>query len=119
MRNIVILLIVFLIGIAAWFFLRGDGFVDQVTEARIEQALLDNQVPAPMADCMASRLVDQLTLGQLRKLERAAPQEGESRVPLSTGEAMERLRRVDDREAIETVAKTAASCGFDLMLQRL
>ncbi|MBV7264736.1 hypothetical protein [Erythrobacter ani] len=117
MRTIVILLIVFLVGLAAWFFLREDGVLEQVTEARVEQALLANRVPAPMAECMAARLVDRLSLNQLRKLERAAPQDGESRIPLSTGEALARLRRVDDPEALEAVVTVAGGCGFELLLQ--
>ncbi|MBD2842374.1 hypothetical protein [Erythrobacter rubeus] len=117
MRNIVILLVVFLIGIGAWFLLRDGGLIEQVTETRVEEALLANQVPAPMAACMAPRLVDRLSIDQLRKLERAAPQDGENTIPLSTGEAMARLRRVDDREALEAVVTVAGGCGFELLLQ--
>lgn len=117
MRNIAIFLAIILIGIGAWIFLRDDGVLEQVTAERIEQALLDNRVPPAMAGCMAPRLADQLSLGQLKRLERAAPQEGESRVPLSTGEAMARLRRIEDREAVETVVRVAGGCGFELMLR--
>ena len=118
MRRWLLVLILFaFIAIGAWFVLRDDGMLEQVTAERIEQALLDNRVPAPMAACMAPRLADQLSLGQLKRLERAAPQEGESRVPLSTGEALERLRRIDDPEAVRTVARVAGGCGFELILQ--
>ncbi|MEM6266314.1 MAG: hypothetical protein AAF707_02220 [Pseudomonadota bacterium] len=107
-------------GVAGGYMLfsRG-GLVEQVTEARVEQALLANGLPAPMAECMAPRLTDRLSIAQLQKLERFAPQDGESAVPTSTGQALARLRRVDDREAIETVVSVAGGCGFDLMLQRL
>ena len=107
-------------GLVAGYFLFGrDGVIEQVTEARVEQALLDNGLPTPMAECMAPRLVDRLTITQLKKLERFAPEEGESSIPNSTGQALARLRRVDDLEAIETVVTVAGGCGFDLMLQGL
>ncbi|MEM7781403.1 MAG: hypothetical protein AAF697_13525 [Pseudomonadota bacterium] len=118
MRFLVILILVFGIGLGAWFFLREDGVLEQVTEERVEQALLDNYVPAPMAQCMAPRLVDRLSVDQLLKLERFAAQEGESRIPTSTGEAMARFRRVDDREAVEQLVIVAGGCGIDLMLER-
>lgn len=117
MRKIAVLLVVVLLAMGAWMFFRDDGLLDQVTEARVEQALLDNRVPPAMASCMAPRLVDELSINQLRKLERAAPQDGETRIPLSMGEAMARLRRIDDRQAVETVVMVGGGCGFDLMMQ--
>ncbi|QFT77172.1 hypothetical protein [Erythrobacter sp. THAF29] len=119
MRKIAILMLVALLGLGAWMFFREDGLLEQVTEARVEQALLDNSVPPEMASCMAPRLVDRLSIGQLRKLERMAPQDGETAIPLSMGEAMARLRRVDDREAVETLVRAGGTCGFDLMIKRL
>ncbi|MEM6857649.1 MAG: hypothetical protein AAF559_07240 [Pseudomonadota bacterium] len=110
--------LIVLIALGVWVFLRDDGVLEQVTAARVEQALLDNRVPPPMAACMGERLADRLSISQLRALERAKPQAGESTLPLSTGEAMARLRRVDDREAVEQVVVTAGSCGFDLMMKR-
>ena len=117
MRRLVILLIVFAVGLAAYYVLRDDGMLEQVTEERVEEALLANSVPAPMATCMAPRLVDRLTIQQLLKLERFAPEEGESRVPMSTGEAMARFRRVDDREAVEQLVIVAGRCGIEMGME--
>lgn len=117
LRGLFILALAIILGGGAWFVLSDDGLLEQVTTARVEQALLDNRVPEPMAACMGPRLADRLTIGQLRALERAKPQEGESTIPLSTGEAMARLRRIDDREAVEQVVVVAGGCGFELMLQ--
>lgn len=119
MRAIAILLAVFLIGLGAWIFLRDDGVLEQVTEARVEQALLDNQVPPEMASCMAPRLTDRLSISQLRKLQRAAPQGDEARIPLSTGEALARLRRVEDSKAVKSVVTVAGGCGVELMMQNI
>jgi hypothetical protein len=119
MRRIGTLLAIAILALGAWLVLRDDGLLEQVTAARVEQALLDNRVPPPLASCMAPRLADQLSIGQLRALERAAPQDGESSVPLSTGEAMARLRRIDDPEAVKTMVGIAGGCGFELMLENL
>ena len=120
MRFILILVGVFSLGVlATWLVMRDDGVLEQVTAARIEQALLDNRVPPAMAECMAPRLADRLKISQLRALERAAPQEGETAIPLSTGEAMARLRRIEDRDAVEQVVRVAGGCGFDLMMQNI
>jgi hypothetical protein len=111
-------LVILGIGLVAYLFLRDDGALERVTAARVEQALVDNRVPMPMAGCMGPRLADRLTISQLRALERARPQEDESAIPLSTGEAMARLERIDDRDAVEQVAIVAGGCGFDLMMRK-
>ena len=118
LRGLLILALAIVLGGGAYVVLMDDGVLEQVTAARVEQALLDNRVPAPMAACMGERLADRLSISQLRALERAKPQDGESVIPLSTGKAMARLRRIDDREAVEQVVVAAGSCGFELMLQR-
>ena len=120
LRTVLLVGVALLVGAGVTFLImRDDGALEQVTAQRSEQALVDNRVPAPMAACMAPRLADRLSISQLRARERAKPQGGESTVPLSTGEAMARLRRIDDREAVGQVVMTAGGCGFDLMMQRL
>lgn len=114
MRFLFIMLLVLAFGVGVYYVFRGDGMLERVTEQRVEQALLDNGVPANMSECMAPRLVDRLSIAQLRKLERLAPEEGENRVPLSTGEAMARIRRVDDRDAVEQVVRVAGGCGLEI-----
>ncbi len=118
LRGLLILGLAILLGGGAWFVLSDDGMLERVTASRVEQALLDNRVPAPMAGCMGPRLADRLTISQLRALERARPQDGESAIPISTGEAMARLKRINDREAVEQVVIVAGGCGFELMMQR-
>ncbi|MFW5633780.1 MAG: hypothetical protein ACOCYR_02690 [Erythrobacter sp.] len=117
-RLVAILLAIIVIAAGAWFVLREDGMLDAVTEARVERALTDNGMPAPMAECMAPRLVERLSAGQLRKLERLAPENGEGAVPRSIREALDRLERVDDPEAVEALATSAAGCGIELLRER-
>ncbi|WP_299191715.1 hypothetical protein [uncultured Erythrobacter sp.] len=117
MRKLILLLIVLAIGVGAYFTLRDDGLLEQVTEARVEQALLANGVPANIADCMAPRMVDRLSIIQLKKLERLAAEEGEDRVPQSMSAALERLRRVDDDEAVAQLARVGGRCGIEVGLE--
>ena len=116
-RLLLVVLALAAIAGAAWYLLRDDGLVEEVTEESIRSTLIEKRIPEPMADCMAPRLVDRLSLNQLRKLRRLSPEDGETSVPLSTGEALARLRRVDDRDAVETLVLVAGSCGFEMMLQ--
>ncbi|MEE4537999.1 MAG: hypothetical protein V2J51_05860 [Erythrobacter sp.] len=117
MRNLVILALVFAIGIGAYLLLREDGVLEQVTEARVAEALLDNGVPPTMTQCMAPRLVDRLSITQLRKLERLAPQKGEAPLPGGTLEVLARLERVDDQQAVRVLGETATRCGVESLLE--
>jgi len=117
-RLVAILLAIVVIAAGAWFVLREDGLLEQVSAERVENALVANGMPEPMAECMGGRLVEQLTIDQLRKLERLAPGAGEAAVPRSVREALDRLDRVDDPEALEALASSAAECGIELLRER-
>ena len=115
MRNIVILLVALAIGIAGYFVLRDDGVLEQVTAARVETALVANGVPGNLAECMAPRLADRLSIAQLRKLEAIAPHEGEGKVPASFDEARARIERIDDPEGTEQLVIVSARCAIGLI----
>ena len=109
MRKLLIVLALLAIGLGAWALFGG---VERVTAGRIESTLVDKGIPQPVAACMAGRMSERLSLNQLRKLQNMQARDGETSVPLSMAEFLERLRRVDDREAIEVVASSAAICSF-------
>ncbi len=115
MRFLFIMLLVLAVGVGAYFLFRTDGVLERVTQARVEQALVANGAPGLLADCMAERLVDDLTIGQLRKLEALAPREGEDRVPRSTRDALDRLERVDDPQAVRVLVASGARCSFSVL----
>lgn len=110
MRKILVLLLVAGIGFAAWFYFGGG--LDRVTEGRVKAALVNNGIPTPMADCMAPKLVDDLSIPQLVALEELAPQGDEGQLPNSPGEAIDRLRRVDDTEAVTALVSAGTSCAI-------
>ncbi len=114
MRKLIVLLLVVALAVGAWIYFGG---LDRVTQTRVQTALTDAGVPETLATCMAPRMVDRLSLNQLRKLERMGPQDGETVVPLSSAEALARLRRVDDPEAVEMTVRAAGGCALESMLE--
>lgn len=116
MRLLSILVGIVLIAGLGWLTFREGGWLNQVTEDRVEDALLANGVPVGMAACMAPQLTERLSIAQLRKLERLGPAEGESGIPESAGEALERLNRVDDPEAVRALAVVGTRCGVNSLI---
>lgn len=110
-RLLIVIVLLGILGFGLWIYFGG---VEEVTERRVETALLDAGLPPEQASCMAARMTERLTLNQLRKLEGLAAQEGEAALPLSPGEMLARLRRVDDPEAVEVTATAAAICALGL-----
>lgn len=88
--------------------LGAGGCVQKIAESRVRTALLDAGLSARNADCMAQRMVDRLTIGQLRKLEALS---GEKR---SLPDYVSAVRRVGDTEAIAVTASSAALCATGL-----
>ena len=113
MKKFAVVLLVIALGIGAWLYFGG---LDRVTQSRVRTSLVEAGVPEPLADCMSPRMVDRLSLNQLRKLERIRAEEDELAVPLSAQQAIARLQRVDDREAVQVVAGAAAGCTLELLL---
>ncbi len=109
MRWVLIILAIAAIGIGAWAF---SGGIERTAEERIESELVARGLPEPLANCMAQRMADRLTLSQLRQLERLRAQEGEADDAMTMPDFLERVRRIDDPEVIEVTASSAAVCAF-------
>jgi hypothetical protein len=91
--------------LAALVAVTGGCVVDRIAEHRVRSALLNAGLSERNADCMAHRMVDRLSIGQLRKLEQL---EGEKR---SLGDYLAAVRRVGDTEAVAVTASSAALCA--------
>lgn len=91
-----------------------SGCVQTIAEGRVKTALLEAGVPAGDADCMAKRMVDRLTIAQLRKLEALKARAGEIDRPATLGDFVTRVRRVGDQEVIAVTASSAALCATGL-----
>jgi len=90
------------------------GCAQTIAESRVRSALQDAGLSPDQADCMANRMVDRLTVAQLRKLEGLRPRSGEPRRPSSLGDFVERVRRVGDPEVIAVTASSAGLCAAGL-----
>ncbi len=105
------LLLVLLLGAAAYWFLNSDSYTD-LKEDRVRSALTSNGVPDDMADCMTPKLVEGLSVFQLLKLEELGAGKGEGAVPKSVTEAIDRLQRIDDPEAVRVAVGAATTCAI-------
>lgn len=114
MKKLILLLVVVGLLFGAWFVLSG-GY-DQTKEERVHAALTANGIPVGIADCMAPKMVEDLSVSQLLALEELAAQDGEEPLPTSMGEALERLQRVDDAGAVATLVGAGSRCALSSIL---
>lgn len=91
-----------------------SGCVSTIAESRVESALLKAGLSEPNADCMAERMVDRLTIPQLRKLEALRGKPGEPIRPRTLRQFVERVRAVGDSEVVAVAASSAALCATGL-----
>ena len=91
MRAMLVIPAIFLLG----------GCVQTIAEDRVRSALVEAGVAQPDASCMAGRMVDRLTIAQLRKLEALKARDGEQARPATLNQYVERVRRVGDAEVGE------------------
>lgn len=117
MRFLLGLVLLVVLGVGAWLY--WGGGMQVVTEHSVRVALVEAGVPESQAECMAPRMAEKLTPQQLRRLERVAPQEGEAKLPHNAGDALDRIRRVDDPQAVEVTIRAAAACTFGGIFDKL
>lgn len=84
------------------------GCVSRLAEGRVQHALLNAGLSERNAACMADRMTDKLSIGQLRKLERL---QGSKR---TLADYVAAVRRVGDAEALSVTATSAALCTTGL-----
>ena len=75
---------------------------------QVKSAMIDAGLSERNSACMAERMTDRLSLGQLQKLKGLR---GEKR---SLGDYVGAVRRVGDAEALAVTASSAALCGIGL-----
>lgn len=86
----------------------------QPFEGRVAAKLQDAGIPGPMAQCMAERWVDRLSLMQLRKIEQLSSelkQQYRDRGLTVLG-FLDQVRRLDDPEIVRVVTASAARCAL-------
>ena len=85
------------------------GCAQAIAEHRVEAALADAGLSRPVAACMAGRMVDRLTIAQLRRLEELR-RPAEDRPEASLADYLDRVRRVGDAEVIAVTTSSGALC---------
>lgn len=112
MRKLLIgLLLIVGLGAGALF----SGLANPLVEMQVKGALVESGIGEKRAECMAERMVDRLTLGQLWKLRQGmAARAGEPEEGYGLGELVKRLRRVDDGEAVAVLTTSAGLCAVGL-----
>ena len=78
----------------------------------VRSALVEAGVRAPVAECMAGRMTDRLSISQLQKLRRLKGVPGEKESDLSAPEVVERVNRIDDPEVVAVTATAGAACSL-------
>jgi hypothetical protein len=90
------------------------GCVQKIAENRVESALLKAGLDQRTSTCMAERMVDRLTIGQLRKLEGLQARTGEPIRPTTLKGYIDRVRRVGDAEVLAVTTSSAGLCAVGL-----
>mgnify|MGYP006902217589 FL=1 len=91
------------------------GLANPLVEMQVKGALVESGIGEKRSACMAERMVDRLTIGQLWKLRQGmAAQEGEPEEGYGLGELVKRLDRVNDGEAVAVLTTSAGLCAIGI-----
>ncbi len=86
----------------------------QPFEGRVAARLSEAGLPRGVAECMAARWVDRLSVLQLQKVSRLSEDLSRERGAgrLTVARFIERVRAVDDPEVFQVVTGSAAACAL-------
>jgi len=83
-----------------------------VAENRIETALTDAGLSAPMSSCIAERMVDKLSLDQLRSIGRLKDKAGDRPKDMGLPEFLLAHRSDLDPEVYAVIARAGVGCAL-------
>lgn len=83
-------------------------------ETRVRSALLDAGLPKPIASCMADRMVDRLSLLQLKRLSDLKKLRNKDMRKLSVDEFLKRTRSLQDPEILGVVTSSGLICAIKI-----
>ena len=81
-------------------------------ESRVRTALLNAGLSRPVSTCMAQRMVDRLSLGQLQKLSRLSALRDTRISNLTVGEFLKKTRALGDPEILTVVTTAGLGCAI-------
>lgn len=109
------LLLILLLLIGAGVLAVTTGAARPLIVWQVERSLTAGGMGERRAECMAGRMADRLSLGQLWTLRQAmAPREGEPEQARGLLGTIARLRRTDDGEIVGVVTSSAALCAIGI-----
>ena len=88
------------------------GCASVTPEGRVKAALLDAGVSPPIAGCMAERMVDRLSLLQLRRLGSLSTLKDKRMSDLSLNQFLHKVRALKDPEILTVSTSSAALCAL-------
>ena len=83
-----------------------------VAESRITTALTDAGLSKPVSNCIADRMVDKLSLDQLRSISRLKDKSGDRPSEMSIGEFLIKHRGDLDPEVYAVIARAGVGCAL-------
>lgn len=81
-------------------------------ETRIRTALVNAGLPEPISACMADRMVDRLSLGQLNKLRGLAKLKDSDLQRTTLEQFVNRTKALQDPEILGVVSSSGAICAI-------
>lgn len=81
-------------------------------EARVRSKLIEAGIRPPVAGCMAERMVDRLSLVQLKRLQSLGGLDKRDVRAMSIDELVHRLRALNDPEIVAVVLKSGIGCSI-------
>jgi hypothetical protein len=81
-------------------------------ESRVRTALFNAGLSKPVSTCMAQRIVDRLSLGQLQKLSRLSALRDTKIGNLTVGEFLRKARALGDPEILTVVTTAGLGCAI-------
>ncbi|MFS0738154.1 hypothetical protein ABC347_13985 [Sphingomonas sp. 1P06PA] len=92
--------------------LLASGCATLSPEAKVRDRLIEAGIGRRTAGCMAERMVDRLSIGQLRALGRVAKLPGRDVGRLSVRELIDRLDALGDPEIVTVVTRAGLGCAI-------
>ncbi len=81
-------------------------------ESRVRTALLDAGLSRPVATCMAQRMIDRLSIAQLRRLSSLSSLKGQPIGELTVGEFLRHARALGDPRILGVVTTAGLGCAI-------
>ena len=80
-------------------------------ETRVRNGLMSAGLPAPISACMADRMVDRLSLGQLNKLNSLGKLKKRKAGDVTINEFVKQARALQDPEIVGVVTSSGVICA--------